>query len=78
MTGTTQNPRRTDAFERLTAHKGNNETIFAVVVRLVGGLQTTGYSVGDEGMIIDATAAAVDEPVLTRNVDDFQRLDIWY
>ena len=44
--------------------------------RLAGELQNDGTPVGDGDVIIAATAAVVDEPVLTRNVDDFERLDV--
>lgn len=42
--------------------------------RLSGELANEGDAVGDGDVIIDATADVVDEPVLTRNVDDFARL----
>jgi predicted nucleic acid-binding protein len=44
--------------------------------RLSGELQNQGDPVGDGDVIIGATADVVDEPVLTRNVDDFERLDV--
>ena len=44
--------------------------------RLSGELQNDGSPVGDGDVIIGATAAVVEEPVLTRNVDDFERLDV--
>ncbi|SFR32335.1 type II toxin-antitoxin system VapC family toxin [Halorubrum sodomense] len=44
--------------------------------RLAGELQNEGTPVGDGDVIIAATAEVVDEPVLTRNVDDFERLDV--
>jgi len=44
--------------------------------RISGELQNDGTPVGDGDVIIGATATAVDEPVLTRNVDDFARLDV--
>ncbi|GAB3411000.1 hypothetical protein GCM10027435_02140 [Haloparvum alkalitolerans] len=44
--------------------------------RLSGELQTDGTPVGDGDVIIAATAEVVDEPVLTRNVSDFERLDV--
>ncbi|WP_144903960.1 type II toxin-antitoxin system VapC family toxin [Halobellus captivus] len=44
--------------------------------RLSGELQNEGTPVGDGDVIIAATAAVLEEPVLTRNVDDFERLDI--
>jgi len=43
--------------------------------RLSGELANQGDPVGDGDVIIGATAAIVDEPVLTRNVDDFERMD---
>lgn len=43
--------------------------------RLAGELQNDGEPVGDGDVIIGATADVVEEPVLTRNVDDFERLD---
>ena len=44
--------------------------------RLSGELQNDGSPVGDGDVIIGATAAVVEEPVLTRNVDDFEHLDV--
>jgi len=44
--------------------------------RLAGDLQNDGTPVGDGDVIIGATAAVVEEPVLTRNVEDFERLDV--
>ena len=44
--------------------------------RLAGELQNEGTPVGDGDVIIAATAEVVDEPVLTRNVEDFDRLDV--
>lgn len=44
--------------------------------RLAGELQKDGTPVGDGDVIIAATAEVVDEPVLTRNVDDFERLGV--
>lgn len=43
--------------------------------RLAGDLQNDGTPVGDGDVIIGATADVVDEPVLTRNVTDVERLD---
>jgi hypothetical protein len=43
--------------------------------RLAGELAASGGPVSDSDVIIGATASVVDEPVLTRNVDDFERLD---
>lgn len=44
--------------------------------RLAGELGNDGTPVGDGDVIIGATATVVEEPVLTRNVDDFERLDV--
>lgn len=44
--------------------------------RLSGDLANDGTPVGDGDVIIAATANVVDEPVLTRNVDDFERLGV--
>ena len=44
--------------------------------RLSGELMNEGNAVGDGDVIIGATAAVGDEPVLTRNVEDFERLDV--
>lgn len=44
--------------------------------RLAGELANEGAPVGDGDVIIAATAAVVDEPVLTRNIDDFERLGV--
>lgn len=44
--------------------------------RLSGELQNDGAPVGDGDVIIGATADVVEEPVLTRNVEDFERLDV--
>jgi len=43
--------------------------------RLAGELAAQGEPVGDGDIIIGATALVVDEPVLTRNVADFERLN---
>jgi predicted nucleic acid-binding protein len=42
--------------------------------RLAGELANGGRPVDDGDVIIGATADIVDEPVLTRNVEDFERL----
>ena len=42
--------------------------------RIAGELQNDGTPVADGDVIIGATAAMLDEPVLTRNVDDFERI----
>lgn len=44
--------------------------------RLAGELQNEGSPVGDGDVIIAATAEVVDEPVLTRNVEDCERLGV--
>jgi tRNA(fMet)-specific endonuclease VapC len=44
--------------------------------RLAGELQNEGTPVGDGDVIVGATAKVLDEPVLTRNVMDFERLDV--
>ncbi|WP_254861894.1 type II toxin-antitoxin system VapC family toxin [Halovivax gelatinilyticus] len=42
--------------------------------RLAGELMNEGNAVDDSDVVIGATAAMLDEPVLTRNVDDFERI----
>ena len=44
--------------------------------RLAGELQNDGAPVGDGDAIVGATAEIVEEPVLTRNVEEFERLDV--
>jgi hypothetical protein len=44
--------------------------------RLAGELANDGRPVDDGDVIIGATATVVDEPVLTRNVEDFERLGV--
>lgn len=44
--------------------------------RLSGELMNDGNAVGDGDVIIGATADILEEPVLTRNVDDFERLGV--
>lgn len=44
--------------------------------RMAGELQNEGTPVGDGDVIIAATAEVVEEPVLTRNVEDFERLGV--
>ncbi len=44
--------------------------------RLSGELRNDGNAVGDGDVIIGATADVLEEPVLTRNVDDFERLGV--
>ncbi|GAB3691537.1 hypothetical protein GCM10028857_29030 [Salinarchaeum chitinilyticum] len=43
--------------------------------RIAGDLANDGTPVADGDVIIGATATIVDEPVLTRNVADFERMD---
>jgi len=43
--------------------------------RRAGELAADGEPMGDGDVIIGATAAVVEEPVLTRNADDFERMD---
>lgn len=42
--------------------------------RLAGELVSEGRALGDGDPVIAATAIAVDEPVLTRNVTEYERL----
>lgn len=42
--------------------------------RISGELENDGEAVADGDVVIGATAAVVDEPVLTRNVSDFERV----
>lgn len=44
--------------------------------RLSGELANEGTPVDDGDVVIGATAEAVEEPVLTRNVEDFERLGV--
>lgn len=44
--------------------------------RRPGQLANEGNAVADGDVIIGATAELVDEPVLTRTIDDFDRLDV--
>lgn len=44
--------------------------------RQSGELMNEGNAIEDGDMIISMTAEVVDEPVLTRNVDDFERLGV--
>ncbi|MCL9812527.1 type II toxin-antitoxin system VapC family toxin [Natranaeroarchaeum aerophilus] len=44
--------------------------------RLSGELANDGTPIGDGDVIIAATAQVVDEPVLTRNESDFERLGV--
>jgi len=43
---------------------------------LSGELMNDGDAVGDGDVIIGATADVLEEPVLTRNVEDFERLGV--
>ena len=53
-----------------------NTAVLRKAGRLAGNLQNDGTPVSDGDAIIGATAAVVEEPVLTRNVEDFERLDV--
>jgi predicted nucleic acid-binding protein len=44
--------------------------------RLSGELVNDGNAVADGDVLIGATAEVLEEPVLTRNVDDFERLGV--
>ena len=44
--------------------------------KLSGELMNDGNAVGDGDVIIGATATVLEEPVLTRNVEDFERLEV--
>jgi predicted nucleic acid-binding protein len=44
--------------------------------RLAGELMNDGNAVADGDVIVGATADVLEEPVLTRNVDDFERLGV--
>jgi predicted nucleic acid-binding protein len=44
--------------------------------RLAGELQNEGTPIDDSDVIVGATAEVVAEPVLTRNIDDFERLGV--
>jgi predicted nucleic acid-binding protein len=44
--------------------------------RLSGNLQSDGTPVGDGDAIIGATADVVEEPVITRNIEEFERLGV--
>ncbi|WP_313691654.1 type II toxin-antitoxin system VapC family toxin [Halorarum halobium] len=52
------------------------EAVMRKAGRISGELVNDGAAVGDGDAIIGATADVVDEPVLTRNVDDFERLGV--
>ena len=90
-----------EAYERLAAHKREDETVSDVVLRLVeavvsskpiepagagimqragrraGELATDGQPIPDGDVIVAATAESIDEPVLARDVDHFERLDVF-
>lgn len=66
-----------DRIQRVLASKPVQPADAAVMRkagRLAGQLANDGEPVDDGDVIIGATAAVVDEPVLTRNVTDFERL----
>lgn len=54
----------------------SNTAVMRKAGRLAGRLANEGTPVGDGDVIIAATADVRDEPVLTRNVEDFERLDV--
>lgn len=49
-------------------------TVMRKAGRLAGELAADGEPIDDGDVVIGATAAVVDEPVLTRNVEHFERL----
>lgn len=51
-------------------------TVMRRAGRRSGELASDGETIPDGDVIIGATAESVGEPVLTRNVDHFQRLDV--
>ncbi len=66
-----------ETVERVLASKPIHPADTAVMRkagRMSGELQNEGTPVGDGDVVIAATAAVVGEPVLTRNIDDFERL----
>jgi predicted nucleic acid-binding protein len=68
-----------ETVERVLASKPIHPADTAVMRkagRMSGELQNDGTPVGDGDVIIAATADIVEEPVLTRNVDDFERLGV--
>ena len=68
-----------ETVERVLASKPIHPADTAVMRKaggLSGELQNDGTPVGDADAIIAATADVVEEPVLTRNVDDFERLGV--
>lgn len=44
--------------------------------KLAGELQNEGNPVADGDVLIGATGDILEEPVLTRNIEDFERLDV--
>lgn len=68
-----------ETVERVLASKPIHPADTAVMRkagRMSGELQNDGTPVSDGDMIIAATAEVVEEPVLTRNVEDFERLGV--
>ncbi|MFB6150454.1 MAG: type II toxin-antitoxin system VapC family toxin [Haloarculaceae archaeon] len=68
-----------ETVERVLASKPTHPADTAVMRkagRLSGELQNDGTPVGDGDVIVGATADVVGEPVLTRNVEDFERLGV--
>lgn len=53
-----------------------NTAVLRRAGRWVGELANEGTPVSDADVIIGATAIDLDEPVLTRNVGDFERMDV--
>ena len=53
-----------------------DSTVMRKAGRLSGELMNDGNAVGDGDVIIGATADVLEEPVLTRNVDDIERLGV--
>lgn len=52
-----------------------NERIMAEAGRVHGRLQNEGRPIGQSDCIVGTTGLVRDEPVLTRNVDHFERID---
>ncbi|AXG05616.1 type II toxin-antitoxin system VapC family toxin [Haloplanus rubicundus] len=75
----TQSAAERDRVENVLASKPIHPADTAVMRkagRLAGQLANEGNAVADGDVIIGATAEIVDEPVLTRNVTDFERLGV--
>lgn len=75
----TQSDSEREKIENVLASKPVHPADAAVMQkagRLSGELMNEGNAVGDGDVIIGATAQVVEEPVLTRNVDDFERLGV--